>query len=920
MRPIEDHLHERVLQLWGKTAAEDRFHRAIYHMLDVGHVARALLSDAAPPRFRQALRYAWHGTNVDAVIDWLPFLVALHDLGKIAAAFQGQQTTASAGRQRERLEQAGFTFSARAYSDPPSHNAISAIFLQQWLARLEPGIPSSTVTILRDALGGHHGFFVQDVRAEKGKLLLTSESEEWELLRRAGYDLLRAQLASPNGSLAEMGKPHSARSATIALTGLIVLSDWIGSNADFFPPDCETPLDQYVQRSAEQAQAAIKRAGLTYERTTPTYTTFSDLFDIPEPRPLQCLIDKLDASDLAGPALYIIEAPTGEGKTEAALALARRIAAAEGSDELFFALPTMATGNQMFGRLSKLYHRLYGALGAVKLVHGQAALVQGELRRLALLDHTYDDGDTDAPQAVSGDEMLHWFSSSKRALLAPFGAGTVDQVEMAGLHTRYYMLKLFSLAGKVIVIDEVHAYDTYMNTILEHTLRWLSALGSSVILLSATLPSQRHARLAQVFLQGVLGEDATAPTIPAKLDYPALSIYSAQQQRSIPVAAFRAEQRLTLRFIHDDSHTAQAQRLLDLVAEGGAVARLCNRVDDAQQIVRELRRLDPLESVLIHARFPLEDRQQREQQVNDLVGRDSARLPTDRVIIVGTQVLEQSLDYDVDVMVTDLAPIDLLLQRAGRLHRHDRTRQPRFHDAVMYVQVPLSEQQMPDWQRWKRIYDEYLLWRTWEVLQKRIADGLIPIMLPDDYRPLIQKVYTAELPALDPEASHTEAMQNAWEAMQVVGKTMESEARVRLTPNPLSPAYITQVESLRFLEDEEGALIGWQAAKTRLGERITVIPVYEVDGRLAIDPQGRRRLSSKLDTDTQIALLNRSLTINEPRLIAALSKIGWPWRKLPALLKNTHPLTLDASGSAMIAGIPLRLDPLLGLTINKETV
>lgn len=916
MPPVEDH-QERVLQLWGKTAAEDRFHHAIFHMLDVGHVARALLSDAAPPRLRQALRYAWRGANPDAVIGWLPFLVALHDLGKISAAFQGQP---SAKRQRERLERAGFTFSSRAYSDPPPHNAISAIFLQHSLAQLEPGIPSSTVTILRDALGGHHGFFVQDMRAEKDKLLLTKESAEWETLRRTGYDLLRAQLAPLTGSLADIGKPHSARSATIALTGLIVLSDWIGSNADFFPPDCETPLDAYVQSSVERAQAAIKQAGLAYERTTPTYTTFSDLFAIPEPRPLQCLIDKLDARDLAGPALYIIEAPTGEGKTEAALALARRIAAAEGSDELFFALPTMATGNQMFGRLSKLYHRLYGDLGAVKLVHGQAALVQDELRRLALLDQTYEDDDPDTQQPVSGDEMLHWFSSSKRALLAPFGVGTVDQVEMAGLHTRYYMLKLFSLAGKVIVIDEVHAYDTYMNTILEHTLRWLSALGSSVILLSATLPSQRHARLAQVFLQGVVGEDAPAPIIPAKLAYPALSIYSARQQRSIPVGAFRTEQCLTLRWIHDDSYEAQAQRLLDLVAEGGAVARLCNRVDDAQQIVRELRRLAPASGILIHARFPLKQRQSREKRINRRVGRDSKRLPTDRVIIVGTQVLEQSLDYDVDVMITDLAPIDLLLQRAGRLHRHSRTRLPRFHEAVMYVQFPLSAQELPDWQRWKRIYDEYLLWRTWDVLQKRIVGGLIPIMLPADYRPLIEKVYTAELPALDPEAAHTEAMQKAWAAMQADGKKMEDEAKLRLTPNPLSPAYITQGGSLRFLEDEEGALIGWQAAKTRLGERITVIPVYEIDGRLAIDPQGRRRLTSKLDTDIQIALLNRALTISDARLVATLAKIRWPWSKLPTLLKNTHPLKLDASGAAMIAGIPLRLDPLLGLTINEETV
>lgn len=915
-------MHNRVLQLWGKTANDERFHPAIYHMLDVGHVARTLLSETAPPRFRNAVRYAWRGANLDALIAWLPFLVALHDLGKIAAPFQGQETTASAKRQRARLHRAGFPFSTRAYTDPPPHNAISAMFLQRWPAQLEPGLHRSIVTIVRDALGGHHGFFVQDLQTEQGKLALASESPEWEELRHAGYKLLHEKLAPNHGSLADIGKPRSVRSATIALTGLIVLADWIGSNTDLFPPNCETPLDEYVRESQRRAREAIQQVGFSYERVTPSYTTFSDLFDIPTPRPLQALIDTLAVSDLVGPALYVIEAPTGEGKTEAALALARRIAAQEASDELFFALPTMATGNQMFGRLSTFYHELYGNLGAVKLVHGQATLVEDELRRIALLDKAYDDSDTDAPQwAASADEMLYWFSSSKRALLAPFGAGTVDQVEMAGLHTRYYMLKLFSLAGKVVVIDEVHAYDAYMNTILEHTLQWLAALGSTVILLSATLPSQRHGKLAHAFLQGVIDEDAPAPSIAADLDYPALSIYRAQQQRSVPSAAFRAEQRLTLRFIHDEDYAAQGQRLIDLVVEGGTVARLCNRVDDAQQIFRALQRLDPPENVLIHARFPLQERQQREQQVNKLVGRDSKRTPTDRVIIVGTQVLEQSLDYDVDVMVTDLAPIDLLLQRAGRLHRHARQRLPRFHDAMMYVQFPLPAQNLPDWERWKRIYDAYILWRTWDVLKKRAADGIIPIMLPNEYRPLIEDVYTAELPALDADTPYAEAMRKAWSAMQAAGKQMQDEARLRLTPDPLSRDGITRGDVLDFIEDEEGALIGWQAAKTRLGERITVIPLYEIDGALALDPQGQQRISAKPDTATQIALLNRALPISDPRLIDVFrTKIHWPWRKPPALLKHVYPLKLDALGRTTIAGIPVRLDPLLGLTINQEYV
>jgi len=375
-----------------------------------------------------------------------------------------------------------------------------------------------------------------------------------------------------------------------------------------------------------------------------------------------------------------------------------------------------------------------------------------------------------------------------------------------------------------------------------------------------------------------------------------------------------------LRFIHDDGYAAQARRLLDLVVEGGAVARLCNRVDDAQRIFHELQLLDPRECVLIHARFPLGDRQQLEQRVNKLVGRDTSRLPTDRVIIAGTQVLEQSLDYDVDVMVTDLAPIDLLLQRAGRLHRHDRKRLPQHQAPVMYIQLPLSTQDMPDWERWKRIYDEYILWRTWEVLKNRAVDSIINIKLPKEYRPLIEAVYTAERPPLDADALYTEAMDKAWDRMQAAGKNMEHEARLRLTPDPLSPDGITRGDHLLFVEDEDGSLIGWQAAKTRLGDRITAIPLYDIDGALSIDSDGKHPISGKPDTDTQIGLLNRGLPVSDPRLIDAFRKnIKWPWRKPPALLKHVYPLKLDSFGTTTIAGIRVRLDPLLGLTIDQET-
>lgn len=913
-------MHERLLQLWGKTASGDEYHPAIFHMLDVGHVASALLSDAATPRIRNAMQYAWRGADTDDLIAWLPFIVALHDIGKIAAPFQGQQTNGATKRQHERLLRVGFPLPENKPAKSIPHNAISAVFLDTWLSQREGTVHRTTHATLRDAIGGHHGFFVNDLHEVTGNLLLSNEAAEWNELRRAGYDLLRTTFAPITGSLADVGRPRAPRSATIALTGLMVLADWIGSNTHYFPANCQAAFDAYVTESQQRALAAIKDVGFANNRAAPTYTNVSALFpDIKnQPRPLQAAIDALPAADLRGPALYVIEAPTGEGKTEAALALARRLAAGGAGDELFFALPTMATNNQMFGRLSTFYDRLYGESGAVKLIHGQATLLEDELRRLALIEPNNDSDATTVHWAASGAQMLDWFGSSKRALLAPFGAGTVDQVELAGLHTRYYMLKLFSLAGKIVVIDEVHAYDTYMNTILYHTLQWMAALGTSVILLSATLPAQRHAALATAFMQGVSGDDTRHIDTPPDLDYPLVSIYTEHGQRRMAVEAFRPQQHLTLEFVHDEGCDAQAQRLLDLVANGGAVARLCNRVADAQGIFAALQRLDPPSCVLIHARFPLEERKELEYQINDLVGRNTARTATDRVIIVGTQVLEQSLDYDVDVMVSDLAPIDLLLQRAGRLHRHQRERLPHFRDAVMYVQFPLAANDLPDWKRWQRIYDEYILWRSWEVLQKRAANGIILIMLPNDYRPLIEAVYTADLPPSD--APYVGAMHKAWDTMQKAQINMDGEAKLRLTPHPLRRDGITRGDELQFIEDEDGALTGWEAAKTRLGDRITVIPLYKIDGKLSLDPHGQQTLPKQPPTlDQQKALLNRALPLSDAGLIKALRQDNqWPWRKAPALLKHVYPLELGANGTTTLAGMQIRLDSLLGLTLNEE--
>jgi CRISPR-associated endonuclease/helicase Cas3 len=485
---------------------------------------------------------------------------------------------------------------------------------------------------------------------------------------------------------------------------------------------------------------------------------------------------------------------------------------------------------------------------------------------------------------------------------------------------------LFALADKVVVIDEVHAYDTYMSTILEHTLGWLASLGTSVLLLSATLPTERHRTLATSYLHG-LGINNPQLDLPAELPYPAVSLYFANGQERVTPKPFRAAQGFTLQLELRTTAEAEATRLIDLVRDGGAVARICNRVDDAQAIYAALQKqIAHDQHILLHARFPLNERQALEQQIDIVVGKHTSRGADQRLIIVGTQVLEQSLDYDVDVMVSDFAPIDLLLQRAGRLHRHAReVRSSRHAQPLLIVTLPLNADNLPNWQRWKAIYEPYVLWRTWEVLRAQMQDERCQITLPEDYRPLIEAVYGAP-PAPPVDAPYANQIAAALQQLQRQRGDHEALARKQLVPAATRSDPITAAANLSFVEDEDGQLSGWQIAKTRLGDRITVVPLYRIDGVLYLDRgKGWRVPDGPPDIETQRDMLRRAVPLSDPAIIKQYRdeqrrELRWPWGEPPALLRYIYPLYLDPNGSTHLDKRVVHLDKELGLTIEKEQV
>lgn len=715
--------------------------------------------------------------------------------------------------------------------------------------------------------------------------------------------------------------PHQVPAATAVLTGFIILADWLGSDEAFFHCEPQLTLDEYLPLSRARACAAVEQAGFLGSRPAPEWPGFTPLFPaIREPRPLQQAIDHLPDDAVAGPGLFIIEAPTGEGKTEAALALARRISASTGCDELYVALPTMATSNQMFTRVYDYLQRTLGEASAVKLVHGQAFLIEDDLRAQIRGDVR----DPESPAAA----VPTWFAPRKRALLAPWGVGTVDQAELTVLNARHYMLRLLGLAGKVVIIDEVHAYDTYMSTVIDHALWWLAALGSPVILLSATLPIARHRELAAAYRRGLLDATWSIDT-EADLPYPLLAYYVLGGVKRVPLAA-AANRRLGLRFIAERTPDEEAERLLALVEHGGVICRITNTVRRAQAIYRAVRARaatdEMLQIRLLHARMPGNERLARERAVAAEVGPDRERTESDRIIVVGTQVLEQSLDLDFDLLLSDLAPVDLLLQRAGRLHRHPTRawRPPGMATPVLEVVVARDGSGLPDPGSSRFVYETALLWKTWLTLTARPLTGdVVTLTLPDDYRPLIEATYDGQPDAgqldLDDQGRLARALEQA-----ARGRTeARARARTRLVPDPEPDIPISEGRGITFEEDEEGGARGWGMASTRDGDpSVTITPLYQVPVGLALSPDGAP-LEGTPVRETQLDILRRSFRVTNRTIVGAADSLirtvpEW-WSEVP-LLRNVVPLVLDESGVACHVTTPVRLDSELGLLIGEEAL
>ncbi len=592
------------------------------------------------------------------------------------------------------------------------------------------------------------------------------------------------------------------------VTGVVIMADWLASDEWLFP--LVRPIGSnggYVSQGVVDFAGLQRRGDIAWHRAdivpawnelverAVTVDTFAARFRLPDGakiRPVQKKAVEV-ACSMRNSGLLIIEAPMGEGKTEAALAASEIMAVRFGCGGVCVALPTMATTDAMFGRVHEWVNHLPvggNTRESMFLAHGKARLNE-EYRGLVrggVSDISHGAGDIGIDvdsDALYGSEraiVSSWMRGRKKGMLANFVVCTVDQVLMGALQMRHLSLRQLALAGKVVVIDECHAYDTYMQEYLCCVLGWLGVYRTPVVLLSATLPKKLRDRFAEAYKAGAAANVAQDMEAGYLLDaaniarlrsrsrlakrklsvarasdedelscaYPVITLATQSSVKSIEVERSSRVSEIEVQLVPDGTEDLVAL-LVEKLADGGCAGVLCDTVVRAQETAEALKeKFSEDEVMLVHARFMDLDRMENEVCLRGKLGPDATiangKRPH-RFLVVGTQVLEQSLDVDFDVMVTDAAPVDLILQRLGRVHRHMRgcgqcDRPEGLRSAVCYVRGIEEFSPEPRFSKGvDKVYEPAALMEALGVLNLHAFGDKVAIALPGDIAPLVQRAY-----------------------------------------------------------------------------------------------------------------------------------------------------------------------------------
>lgn len=722
-----------VPHFWAKSDASGKPHSLIAHLLDAAAVAELIWDEYMSAAFKAQVNAAGKGRGRDLFV----LLVAWHDLGKATPVFQ---LKAPAGMEHllGPIQRASLPLPASARGKRWPHGSASALIVRRALAAFEVEGADWTIPLVQ----GHHGTYLSSPRRPGLEVVVAHGEDPWPQIQLS----LALAIARRIGVDPQGWKLHTpSRGIQLALGGFLVMADWIASSSEF--PGLGL-VDLSMPEARERARAAWDSLSLVggwdTRRLLQDVRQFEDRFGF-HPRPVQTMTIEA-ALKLPEPGMLVVEAPMGEGKTEAALAAAEVLASRFGLNGVIFAMPTQGTTDAMYTRVMDWIESVDN-LVPISLLHGKSMLNEEWVEHLegVRVTEIYEDefGLSDgfgAPETSNqrGAVPPRWLLGRHRGLLSPVAVGTIDQVLWAATRTKYVALRHAGLSGRVLIIDEVHSYDAYMSVFLDELLRWCGRMRTPVVLMSATLAPSVRERLVRCWRRGA-GLDELEGGINVD-GYP--SVVAANGLGTVEVTTTkprRPDLPVHVEVLASDSYTETgdiAEAILAEISTGGCALVIMNTVARAQEVWRGVKD-SGIQTLLIHGQFTASERAQRTALALDLLGPHGQR-PT-QFIVVATQIAEQSFDVDADILFTDLAPIDLMLQRIGRLHRHEHIQRP---SALAEPMVRITGLEPNGWSwppAFEHVYQRWTLMRAANEVRSPVT-WQIPSQIPE----LVSRTYESE--------------------------------------------------------------------------------------------------------------------------------------------------------------------------------
>ncbi|WP_204120794.1 CRISPR-associated helicase Cas3' [Levilactobacillus sp. 244-2] len=920
--------------LWARKRSEDGqeyWLPLIAHLLDTKNVINWLFNNWLSSGQKQVLEGTLSETDTQKLVKLVGFI---HDIGKATPAFQSKSSydhdVQLDDYLKDRLARAGFTNfrNLRLLSPSKSPHALAG---EAIVTAKVFGVPASVGAII----GGHHGKPVATARAPRRQI----ETYEANYYQKEGDSEIQApwkkvQRELFNYALEEAGYqdaeeiPSIREPQAILLEGLLIMADWLASG-EYLDKAHQEPLFPLIK--IDQTWENMKRyensrftdamlEWLKFDEWTPQQDVLrgglkNDVVLDPykkrwkfDARPVQRKMTEAINATL-DPGMVIVEAPMGIGKTEIALIAVEQLARKTGRDGLFIGLPTQATTNAMFSRVEEwldLQAEWQGAEFDTGLLHGKNQFNQKYMQ---------------LPQAVSiyGDEKQNssvvvndWFSG-KKAILTKFAVGTIDHLLLMGLKKKHLALTHLGLSGKVVVIDEAHAYDAYMNSYLYKAMNWLGAYHVPVVILSATLPKEKRSKLLEAYLAGKYGENYKKKLkAPDGWDetqaYPLQSILDGNEIKQVKSFSGKSDQKAVSVSVNrlNISDEELILHILNQISNGGIAGVIVNTVKRAQLLAKLVP--DNIQLMVLHSAFLATDRMKQETELQDRIGKHGDR--PDKMIVIGTQVLEQSLDIDFDVLYTDIAPIDLILQRIGRLHRHHLKRPESLKIPQVFV-MGIQEFGVYGGGN-ETIYGKYLLMKTDHFLKD-------VVVLPTDISPLVQQVYDSKT---DNQVENISAVRDEFDCEL---KCKESRANTFQIGEPDFEEGKTIHGWLdRDQPDADRSYQAASAAVRDIQETLEVILVqYTNEGIFLLDGRRLEETSSK-EIAKQIIRLPTAITLTPKKIENAITKLedwtsryfaGW---QSDVWLKGALALPLKQDLSQEFEGWLLSYSSKLGLEYVEE--